>query len=98
MLEGNLENKNKGILWMVSHCETESRTEDYVNKLQSHLKTSSIDILGKCGNDLLPNDSIVGGSLGTKSDSSYYELTYGIQNLATLLVDKLYTFSIYRVK
>ena len=70
ILERNLANKTKGILWMVSHCETESRREDYVKKLQTHLKTLSIDILGKCGNDVLPNDSHVGESLGKKSDPS----------------------------
>ena len=33
VLERNLANKTKGILWMVSHCQTESRREDYVNSL-----------------------------------------------------------------
>lgn len=56
--------KKKGILWMVSHCETDSRREDYVKKLQSHLSTLSIDIMGKCGNDTLPKSNIDGRKLG----------------------------------
>ena len=64
LLERNLANKTKGILWMVSHCQTDSRRELYVKKLQSHLKTLSIDTLGKCGMDVLPNDSCAGDNLG----------------------------------
>ena len=56
--------KTKDILWMVSHCETDSRREDYVKKLQSHLSTLSIDIMGKCGNDSLPKSNIDGRKLG----------------------------------
>ena len=47
--------KKKDILWMVSHCKTDSRREDYVKKLQSHLSTLSVDVMGKCGNNSLPN-------------------------------------------
>ena len=67
ILERNLANKTKGILWMVSHCETESRREDYVKKLQTHLKTLSIDILGQCGKNVLPKDNFVGESLGKRN-------------------------------
>ena len=63
---------------MVSHCQTDSRRELYVKKLQSHLKTLSIDTLGKCGMDVLPNDSCAGDNLGKKSNPSYYELTSDI--------------------
>ena len=57
--------KTKDILWMVSHCETDSRREDYVKKLQSHLSTLSIDVMGKCGNNTLPKSNVDGGKLGT---------------------------------
>ena len=56
--------KTKGILWMVSHCTTDSRREDYVKKLQSHLSTLSIDIMGKCGKDSLPESNSDGQKLG----------------------------------
>ena len=56
--------KTKDILWMVSHCQTDSRREDYVKKLQSHLSTLSIDIMGKCGNNTLPKSNIDGRKLG----------------------------------
>ena len=59
--------KTKGILWMVSHCKTNSRREDYVKKLQSHLSTLSIDILGKCGNDTLPKKHVNGRQPGVYS-------------------------------
>ena len=52
--------KTKDILWMVSHCKTDSRREDYVKKLQSHLSTLSVDIMGKCGNNSLPNKIVDG--------------------------------------
>jgi alpha-1,3-fucosyltransferase len=56
--------KTKGILWMVSHCTTDSRREDYVKKLQSHLSTLSIDIMGKCGENSLPESNSDGQKLG----------------------------------
>ena len=56
--------KTKDILWMVSHCKTDSRREDYVKELQSHLSTLSIDIMGKCGNNTLPKHNIDGRKLG----------------------------------
>ena len=59
--------KTKDILWMVSHCETDSRREDYVKKLQSHLSTLSIDIMGKCGNNTLPKQNVDGRKLGINS-------------------------------
>ena len=56
--------KTKDILWMVSHCKTDSRREDYVKKLQNHLSTLSIDIMGKCGNDTLPKSHVGGRQPG----------------------------------
>ena len=86
ILERNLANKTKGILWMVSHCKTDSRREDYVKKLQTHLKTLSIDILGKCGNNsVIPSQAFVEingkikETLGKNSYPSYYKFTLGIQ-------------------
>ena len=63
-LEWDLRYKTKDILWMVSHCTTESKREDYVKKLQGHLTTLSVDIMGKCGNDNLPKSNIDGRRLG----------------------------------
>jgi hypothetical protein len=37
---------DNNILWFVSHCETPSRREDYVNKLSNYIP---IDIYGTCG-------------------------------------------------
>ena len=70
ILERDIRNKTKGILWMVSHCKTDSRREHYIAKLQTHLETLSIDILGQCGKDVLPKDNFVGESLGKKLDLS----------------------------
>ena len=36
----------KLVAWMVSHCKTHSRREDYVTALQKHI---DVDIYGKCG-------------------------------------------------
>ena len=64
ILNRDISYKSKDILWMVSHCTTDSRREDYVKKLQNELSTLSIDILGKCGKDQLPASNIDGRGLG----------------------------------
>ena len=38
--------KTKDAVWIVSHCETSSKREIYVNILKKYI---SVDILGKCG-------------------------------------------------
>lgn len=42
-----LSNKTGTVSWMVSHCPTTSRREDYVHHLQKHIQ---VDIYGECGN------------------------------------------------
>ena len=39
--------RNSSVLWMVSHCKTQSHREDYVKELSKYI---NIDIVGKCGN------------------------------------------------
>ncbi|CAA91285.2 Alpha-(1,3)-fucosyltransferase fut-1 [Caenorhabditis elegans] len=47
VVDANLVNgKAKGAAWFVSHCQTNSKREDFVKKLQKHLQ---IDIYGGCG-------------------------------------------------
>ncbi|CAG2214580.1 FUT-1 [Mytilus edulis] len=38
--------KNKDIAWIVSHCQTNSRREEYVKELQKYIQ---VDIYGRCG-------------------------------------------------
>ena len=38
--------KNRAVVWMASHCETNSRREDYVAELNRYI---SVDIFGGCG-------------------------------------------------
>lgn len=38
--------KKKFAIWVVSHCNTQSRREDYVREMQNHV---SVDIYGACG-------------------------------------------------
>lgn len=38
--------KDRLVAWFVSHCQTPSRRENYVQELQNHI---SVDIYGKCG-------------------------------------------------
>lgn len=48
-------NKTKDIAWLVSHCDTESKREDYVQALQNlNFTTMKIDIYGDCGPLELP--------------------------------------------
>ena len=49
------EKKNKLAFWVVSHCETASKRELYVEALQQHL---DIDVYGKCGPFECPGDNI----------------------------------------
>ena len=42
--------RSKPILWMVSHCKTQSKREQYVDELKKYI---DIDIIGKCG-DVIP--------------------------------------------
>ena len=44
-----LSNRKKDIAWMVSHCITYSKREDYVDEMKK-FKYLQIDIYGKCGN------------------------------------------------
>ena len=44
-----LSQRTKDIAWMVSHCTTNSKREDYVNEMQKFDKLQ-VDIYGKCGN------------------------------------------------
>ncbi|XP_059146136.1 alpha-(1,3)-fucosyltransferase C-like [Physella acuta] len=39
--------KNKTVLWIVSHCKTQSRRERYVSEMQKYI---DVDIFGRCSN------------------------------------------------
>ena len=76
---------------MVSHCKTESRRKHFIAKLQTHLKTLSIDILGQCGKDVLPKYNFVGESLGKKSDlSNYISLSFDKTSNTIILIAIFY--------
>lgn len=45
-LVNKVEDKTRLVAWMVSHCETDGRREDYVKELQRHI---NVDIYGQCG-------------------------------------------------
>jgi hypothetical protein len=47
-------NKKKSIAWIVSHCQTSSQRENYVNKLRKYI---DIDVYGSCGNLTCIRDS-----------------------------------------
>ena len=40
------ENKRKNIAWIVSHCKTDIKREEYVKKLQQYI---DVDVYGNCG-------------------------------------------------
>ena len=43
----NLADRDKDIVWMVSHCQTDSKREDVVKKLKA-VSNLTIDIFGEC--------------------------------------------------
>ena len=47
----NATNKTRLVAWMVSHCSTDSRREEYVEQLKRHIK---VDVYGDCGNMKCP--------------------------------------------
>ena len=46
--------KQKGIIWFVSHCRTKSKREDYAKELSKYI---DFDIVGQCGSDICPRHS-----------------------------------------
>ena len=42
-----LNGKTKLMVWIVSHCKTQSKREDYMAELSQYMK---VDVFGKCGN------------------------------------------------
>lgn len=50
--EPNLSSKTKNVAWIVSHCNTLSRRESYVNEMQKYI---AVDIFGKCGDKKCKN-------------------------------------------
>ncbi|GAU99574.1 hypothetical protein RvY_10555-2 [Ramazzottius varieornatus] len=49
--------KENGVLWLVSHCRTQSHREDYVGKLSKYLK---VDKFGKCSGKGVKNPCVYG--------------------------------------
>ena len=45
-LDTNISNKTKLVAWMVSHCSTASRREEYVEELMRHVE---VEVYGDCG-------------------------------------------------
>ncbi|KAK7788582.1 hypothetical protein R5R35_013315 [Gryllus longicercus] len=45
------------VAWLVSHCRTPSRREDYVRALSQHI---DVDVYGKCGSRRWPRNDTVG--------------------------------------
>ena len=43
--------KEKGVIWFVSHCKTRSKRENYVTELRKYIE---VDIYGDCGNLTCP--------------------------------------------
>lgn len=58
--------KKKEAVWMVSHCQTDSRREEYVKELKKHLE---VDVYGGCGDHQCPR---------SRGDACYndFEQTY----------------------
>ena len=52
-LRNDIKRKTKLVAWIVSHCDTDSEREKYVQELQKHIP---VDIYGRCGNKNCPKD------------------------------------------
>ena len=49
--------KNKLVFWLVSHCKSDNKREEYVKQLQKHI---NVDIYGGCGQPLNDTEKEVG--------------------------------------
>ena len=65
-----LKKRSKDIAWLVSHCNTPSKRENYVEEMKKN-KELKIDIFGKCGNN---NDT----TSKLPSRNGNYEMGYPI--------------------
>ena len=65
-LSSNLSSKTGSVLWLASHCWTDSRREDYVKELDKHLTVSVIGSCAKVAN------IIFGGKLFCTRGSKFY--------------------------
>ena len=48
VLQGLLRNKTESMVWLVSHCKTDGKREEYYKKLHQHFP---IDVIGRCGSN-----------------------------------------------
>jgi alpha-1,3-fucosyltransferase len=73
-----LANRPKQVAWVVSHCQTASFREDYVNELREYI---SVDIYGKCGTT--PCDQKYGLAMSGNCSSAIprdYKFYLGLEN------------------
>ena len=52
-LVDDIKAKNKLVAWVVSHCDTHSEREKYVEELRKHIP---VDVYGNCGENFCPGD------------------------------------------
>ena len=85
----------KDIAWLVSHCNTPSKREDYVTEMKK-CKGLQIDVLGKCGgriqNSKIPNRSI-GWEAAYQILAQQYKFYLSFENSRCYeyITEKLYT-------
>jgi len=62
--------KKKLVAWVVSHCNTNSKREEYVRELQKHIP---VDVFGKCGPNKCPGpkSGVVSGECGRLLEREY---------------------------
>lgn len=66
--------KKRSVVWMVSHCKTSSKRENYVSKLKKYI---DVDIFGTCGKAVCPMNRTADC---LKSFSSIYKFYLSFEN------------------
>ena len=69
-----IENKNKKVVWLSSHCKTQSRREIFVARLANLTGHENVDIYGDCG------DKECSKKLGCDSKLSEYKFFIALEN------------------
>ena len=49
------QNRTKLVVWLVSHCKTHGKREEYSKKLQQYIP---VDVIGRCGSNICPKNNM----------------------------------------
>ena len=85
----SLKERTKDIAWVVSHCESASKREEYAQKLID-LHQLQVDIFGKCGNQDFPKRQLVDEGYKLLAKNYKFYLSFENSNCKDYITEKLF--------